>query len=169
MRGVSARMCWRSDKGAALTEFALVAPILLFLIFAVAELGHFIAYSNAVETAAREGARYGSAVGIGPNGVAQYIDCMGIRDAAREKINLVTLADGDISISYDSGPGTATEPFDCNSGPFPTVFDVGNGERVVVTVSTNYSPLVNLPFVGGLLNSTIVEADGSRSIFPEGI
>lgn len=108
----------RDTRGVAMTEFAIIMPMLFALIFGIVEFGHFVAYSNAVETAAREGARYGSAVGIGPNGALQYLDCLGIRDAARAKINLVTINNPDVSVTYDEGPGTGSESYNCNSGPF---------------------------------------------------
>lgn len=157
----------RDMRGVAMTEFAIIMPMLLALIFGIVEFGHFIAYSNAVETAAREGARYGSAVGIGPNGLLQYIDCVGIRDASRTKINLVTINNPDVSVTYDEGPGTGFEPYNCNSGPFPAISDVANGGRVIVSITVAYDPLLdNLPLVGPLLNGVSVTAVDRRSIYP---
>ena len=57
---------WRkakSDRGASLVEAAVVAPLLILLAFGAAEFGFmFLDYLN-VSSAAREGARVGSAVG----------------------------------------------------------------------------------------------------------
>lgn len=160
----------RDTRGAALTEFAIIMPMLLALIFGIIEFGHFVAYSNAVETAAREGARYGSAVGIGPNGEPQYIDCIGIRDAAQANINLVTIAYDDVSVTYDEGPGTGSESYNCNSGPFPAISDVANGGRVIVSITVPYDPLLdNLPLVGPLLNGATVTGVDRRSVYPENL
>ena len=157
----------RDERGVAMTEFAIIMPMLLALVFGIVEFGHFIAYSNAVETAAREGARYGSAVGIGANGEPQHIDCLGIRDAARAKINLVTINNPDVDVRYDEGPGTALEPYNCNSGPFPLVSDVANGGRIIVTITVPYDPLLDsLPLVGPLLNGVSVTVVDRRSIYP---
>ncbi len=157
----------RDTRGVAMTEFAIIMPMLFALIFGIVEFGHFVAYSNAVETAAREGARYGSAVGIGPNGALQYLDCLGIRDAARAKINLVTINNPDVSVTYDEGPGTGSESYNCNSGPFPAVSDVANGGRVIVSITVPYDPLLdNIPLVGQFLNGISVTAVDRRSIYP---
>ena len=154
-------------RGVAMTEFAIIMPMLLALILGIVEFGHFVAVSNAVETAAREGARYGSVVGIGPNGLVNYVDCIGIRDAARENINLVTIDNADVTVFYDEGPGTAQESYNCNGGPFPAVSDVANGSRIIVTVEIPYDPLLDaLPLVGKMFNSKMVGAEDRRSIFP---
>ena len=145
----------------------MVVPLLLALLLSVLEFGHYIAFTNALETAAREGARYGSAVGIGDNGLVQFVDCIGIRDAARAKINLVTVDNTDVSVEYDEGPGTAIETFNCNLGPFPAVHDIANGSRILVTIEVMYDPwLGELPVVGELLSSRLVTAVDRRSIYP---
>lgn len=52
-----------SERGASLVEAAIVAPVLILLAFGAAEFGFvFLDYLN-VSSAAREGARVGSAVG----------------------------------------------------------------------------------------------------------
>ncbi|MGZ5385058.1 MAG: TadE/TadG family type IV pilus assembly protein, partial [Acidimicrobiia bacterium] len=52
-----------SERGASLLEAALVAPLLILLAFGAAEFGFvFLDFLN-VSSAAREGARVGSAVG----------------------------------------------------------------------------------------------------------
>jgi Flp pilus assembly protein TadG len=50
----------RSQAGQALTEFALVAPILLLLVLAIADFGRIYVSLVAVEAAAREAADYGA-------------------------------------------------------------------------------------------------------------
>lgn len=48
----------RNQRGAALVEFAIAATVLLTLIFAVLELGRLLWVHNALNDAARRGARY---------------------------------------------------------------------------------------------------------------
>lgn len=47
----------RSERGAALVEFALVMPLLLLLVFGIMETGWLFAQQIEVRNAAREGAR----------------------------------------------------------------------------------------------------------------
>jgi Flp pilus assembly protein TadG len=53
--------------GQALVEFALVAPIFFLLLFAIIEGGRFILYYQALNNAAREGARYAIVHGSNSN------------------------------------------------------------------------------------------------------
>ena len=48
---------WRSDEGAQLVEFALVLPLLLLIVLAIAEFGFIFQRYEVVTNAAREGAR----------------------------------------------------------------------------------------------------------------
>ena len=48
----------RRTLGQALAEFALLAPIFLFVIFALIELGRAVYYTQILDSAARDGARY---------------------------------------------------------------------------------------------------------------
>jgi Flp pilus assembly protein TadG len=57
------RRRWHSERGAELIEFALVMPILLFIIAAIVDFGMMFRDFEVVTNAAREGAR----VGVLPN------------------------------------------------------------------------------------------------------
>src|SRR5690242_12105624 len=46
------------ERGQAMVEFALVAPIFFLLLFAIIEGGRFIFYYETLNNATREGARY---------------------------------------------------------------------------------------------------------------
>ncbi len=46
-----------SDRGAVAVEFALVAPLLLFLLFAMIGYGYMLSFRQAISQAAAEGAR----------------------------------------------------------------------------------------------------------------
>ena len=129
-------------SGQAMVEFALVLPILLLLIMGIIEFGRLLFIYSAVTTSSREAARYASASGL-PSGfstssdVERYEDCAGIRAAARRSAIAINLADSDILISYDHGPGTTVYSSTCPpSGGFTL------GDRVNVQVSYTYHPLV---------------------------
>lgn len=53
----------RSQRGQGLTEFALVAPIFLAMIFGIVDLGRVVWANNSLAGAAREAARYASVHG----------------------------------------------------------------------------------------------------------
>jgi Flp pilus assembly protein TadG len=50
---------WRSERGAELIEFAILVPILLFIIAGIVDFGMMFRTYEAVTNAAREGARVG--------------------------------------------------------------------------------------------------------------
>jgi Flp pilus assembly protein TadG len=128
-----------------LVEFALVLPLALLITLGLIEFGRMIFMYAAVTSSAREGARYGAAAGVGVNGVAQYADCKGIRDAVRRTAFLVTIPDSNISIGYDHGGDvdytTCNPPLNvANLSQF------ASKDRIHVQVWAQYTPLI--PFLG---------------------
>jgi hypothetical protein len=119
-----------------MVEFALILPILLLVILGIIEFGRLLFFYSSVTSASREAARYGSAVGE-VNGVDRYRDCAGIRDAARRVGAFAGIVDGDITIQYDDG----TNLIDAACPPGVTI-DLA--DRIVITVSKNFTPLVPL-------------------------
>ncbi len=55
----AARRARKADRGQSLVEFALTAPIFIFLFLVVFDLGRGVFIHNTLGNAAREGARYG--------------------------------------------------------------------------------------------------------------
>src|SRR3972149_637084 len=132
-------------RAQAMTEFAIALLILMVLLVGILEVGRMIFIYSAMGNASREAVRYASAVGLDDSGNAKYQYCDGIRNMARRSAYFLTLADGDIAISYDHGPGTT--PFDTCSGSVDTGVVLNSGtdpDRVLVEVPANYSPMVNL-------------------------
>jgi hypothetical protein len=126
-----------AHKGQSLVEFALVMPIFLMLIMGIVEFGRLMITYTGVASASREAARYGASVGINASGVEHYRDCDGIRDQARRVAALAPIEDSDIVIEYDN-PVTG---FYVNACP-PIVLELG--DRIVVTVSISFEPIVPL-------------------------
>jgi Flp pilus assembly protein TadG len=58
MRSGSQSRSDRRDRGQALVEFVLVAPIFFLLLFGIIDFGRYVYYVQILNNAAREGARY---------------------------------------------------------------------------------------------------------------
>ena len=151
----------KRDQGQGMLEFALVLPILLLLIFGLIEFGRLMFIFSSVSTASRESSRYGAAVGDGVGGVAKYLDCTGIKNAAVNSGRWAGVDASTVSISYDHGPGTEGSPIgSCGS------VDAGElslGDRIVITVSVPYTPLVPLVNIPAFPISSVTR----RSIIKE--
>jgi hypothetical protein len=148
---------FKMEKAQTMVEFALVFPLVLLITYGLIEFGRMIFIYTSVTSAAREGARYGTAAG---GSTPQYADCAGIQDAVRRTAFLITIPNSAITISYDSGPGTATKsncppPLD-GSNPSHIIL----GDRVVVSVNVPYSPVIK--FLG--LGSFPMHSYNARSI-----
>lgn len=64
----------RNERGAALVEFAIVAPLLILLLFGIIEFGWIFGQFNAVRHGAREAARF-AAVDGGDNNAIMAVLC----------------------------------------------------------------------------------------------
>lgn len=123
------------------------------LMMGIIEGGRILFIYSSVGAAAREASRYGAGVGSAELSEVPYKDCAGIRQAAQRigqmaGVNAADLAS--ITIQYDHGPST-TNWAQCSGNTFnPVVVDqpfAKLGDRVIVSVSINYSPVVPLvPF-----------------------
>jgi Flp pilus assembly protein TadG len=148
-----------------LVEFAIVFPLLLLLLFGVIEFGRLLTTFVTVSTASREGARYGTAIGVGGNGVEQYIDCVGIVDAALAKAVIGGLVASDVEVVWDTGPGTGVIA-DCDSTsapPDPDTTIIESGHRVSVTVEKQFTSFI--PLISNFIGSLNLESTDNRTIF----
>ena len=153
------------ERGATLLEFALVAPMLFLLLFGVIEFARLVTAYTAVWTGAREAARYATTVGDNGAGVPRYLDCVGIRDAARDKVVVVDIADTDVSVVYydlAQVPVADCDPDDVTL-PDPDATLVSSGSRVEVTVRGSFDAVV--PMVGAFIDGATLDSTQSRSIF----
>lgn len=133
--------------GQAIVEFAIALPILMVLLVGILEVGRMMFIYTAVTNASREAVRYASAVGLDDSGnYNKYNYCAGIKERARRSAYFTPLT---VTITYDHGPGTGS--FDTCSGTVDTGVVLNSGtdtDRVLVTVTANYSPMVNLIPIG---------------------
>lgn len=146
----------RRQRGQALAEFALVAPLLFIVILAIIEGGRFVFYSELLNNATREGARYAIVHGANsscpsgpaPPGETNFCDVPGdnVKAAVREAaISLVGV--GDLFVS----PPTWTN-------------HNGRGEHVTVRVDYTYDPLVKTVIGVDLIPSIPISAESTLVI-----
>ena len=140
------------EHAQALVEFAIVLPILLVILVGILEAGRMIFIYAAVNNASREAARYGSAWGLRDDGLTEkFNDCTGIREMATRSAFFVDLT---ITIYQDDGPGTTPTEY-CSGTMDADDISISSQDRVTVTVSAPYKPMVNLiPFPARDFEST---------------
>jgi len=146
----------KNERGQGTLEFAIVIPIILVLVVGIFEAGRAIWIYSAVTNASREAARYGSASGDDGSG-PRYIDCAGIRAIARQYGGPGQVVNADITITYDSGPGTSSK----GSCPIGTIV---SGDRIIVQVVGHFAPAAYVPIfsfptfnITSLTRRTIIE------------
>jgi hypothetical protein len=145
----------RKDEGATLLEFGLILPIALLLLLGLAEGARFVSEKQAITTATREAARYGSTIGV-TDGIPHYADCAAIRDRATGSTPF-DLTDTDVLITYDTGPASTPIGLCPTSGPFSDPEAIDSGDRIVVTVSKPFTS--SLPFLGSVFDMEISVTD----------
>jgi hypothetical protein len=147
----------KKSKAQAMVEFAIVLPLLMLLLYGLLEAGRILFLYSTVVTASRQAVRYGSTTGAGTNGVFRYQDCAGIKNAASRVAFLGPF--DTITIEYDTGPGYS--PFDTCDGTTDNISLVGNSNRVVVTVSEPFTPIIPLIVP---ITPRIITAKSARTI-----
>ena len=150
-----------TDRGASLVEFALTMPLLLLIIFGIAEFGRLIAVASEVETASQNAVLYAVSGGESINGIPRYADCQAIRAAAHGSTALVQPSELTVRISYDHGAGTA-EFLDCPLGSPSAAELLGAGDRIAVTVTADF--LLDIPFVSDLIGPTTLTSSHLRKL-----
>lgn len=130
------------ERGQGIVEFALAIPVLLAVLVALFEFGRAVWVLSSVYTATREATRYASTVGLTGGGTPHYVDCDGIRDVAKDFGAPGQVTDPDITITYDSGPSTASIG-SCPVNPA----DLQSGDRVIVQVIGHFEPAAFVPLL----------------------
>ena len=164
-------------RAQAMVEFAIALPVLLALLVGIMEVGRMMFIYAMVVNSSRDAVRYASAYGrsddIGNGNLLKYSNCNGIRDVANKSGFFLKLSTnptaGDIKITYDSGPGTSPIVTEVSTGnacnaatgeDADVVGKVDTGDRVTVTVTTLYKPMVKLLPIKNLT----ITATSSRTI-----
>jgi len=114
---------WHSERGAELIEFAVVMPILIFIIAGIFEFGMMFRALEAVTNAAREGARVGVLPGYNPpdiqTRVNDYLDASGLTGTRTTTVTNQTMSTGAGSFAARSVQVTYVYPFVVLSGFAP--------------------------------------------------
>jgi hypothetical protein len=148
--------------GQALVEFALVVPFFLLVLFGILDMSRFVYDSNALNEAAREGARQGTVAW-------RPIDCNGLGRVAcvktliQHRITAVGVASTDITVVCYRIPSNGTQPSDgVQADTCGATWQGGDLVRVqIATRFTLVTPLIAqflAPTVNG--NATWVTVSG---------
>lgn len=132
------------DHGQAMVEFALTIVLFLMIVFGIFEFARvFVTYSS-VYAAAREAARYGAAVEDVGADTPRYLDCDGMRAAAKRVglMGFISDPQNQIVIEYipaDSDAHLAYCPQQAGES-----YAQALGNRIKVVVTTTYQPLLGI-------------------------
>ena len=130
---------WRAEDGAELVEFAVVLPLLLFVILGIAEFGFIFQRYEVVTNAAREGAR----MAVLPGYTEADVDARVIAYATQGRLPGLTAANvtvQDVTIDLGTGPAVACK-------------------RVTVTFTHTYLFIPAMEtFFGGNFNTVVLNA-----------
>lgn len=130
------------EAGAALVEFAVLAPLLIVLIFGVVEFGYLFAQYNEIRHAAREGGRYAAV--SNPDRDGGGVGDSDVIDAVCDALNLPGGSTFDISVTAETPGGTAL-----------TGAGVTAGNTGIVTITATIPPLTNIPIITPFLPSDL--------------
>jgi hypothetical protein len=95
------RLLNRRERGQALAEFALLAPLLVVLVFGIVDVARAYNAWVTVQGAAREGARYG-VTGRSDCDMASPSRLACIQDTAREHTRPLSTNDADVAVTVRS-------------------------------------------------------------------
>jgi Flp pilus assembly protein TadG len=141
----------RPERGAAAVEFAIVAPLLFMLVFGIIDFGFGFHSWNAIENAAREGARVGATDASPTNKVT---------DITARVQSATNFLSGPVAVSVTCSINNGTAAFaPCGAGS--TWLE---GDVIRVQVSYNYNFMTPLPTMVGL-GSQLHETAVSESRF----
>lgn len=129
---------FKHDSGAAAAEMALVAPLLILIMFGSMELGHYFYSEHVVVKAVRDGARFASRQGFADytcpgNGVSSTV----VTDTQRVTRTNQVAAGGTPRLAdwtSDASVTVTATCFDNSSGTYASFYE-GTGQFPVVTVS----------------------------------
>lgn len=125
------RSCRKNRRGAAVVEFAIVAPVFFLLVFGMIEYGRLVMVQQVLTNASREGAR---------QAVLDGSTTSSVTDAVQNYLTAARISGPTIAVNPDP-PSTA-----------------GFGDPVTVTVSVPFNQVSWLPspmFLGGTTMSAV--------------
>ncbi|GAB4573838.1 MAG: hypothetical protein Kow0077_17490 [Anaerolineae bacterium] len=147
------RLSSARKQGQALVEFALILPIVLFLIFGIIDFGRLLIAYTTASNSLRSAARFATVVG--QVATRRYLDCPGMDATAR---NVVFVNAQNVTINYFKA-NDLTTPISC-----ATITDamLDNGDLLQIT-STNTVNLIT-PFLNSVWPSITLNFVAQRTI-----
>ncbi len=133
----------RDQRGVALVEFALVVPILMFLIIGIVEFGLFVDSRFVISAASREGAHY---LALHPD--KSLCD---VQAEVRKRVAPLDAATVAVRVAYydSSGSRTDADPLACPSAILPASSGTLQTYQVEVSVRYQFPAVFLLSFVPG--------------------
>jgi Flp pilus assembly protein TadG len=145
----------RSEKGASVVEFALLAPVMIFLLVGLIEIGRFTFFAILAANAARTGALYGAqtlhTADDGP-GMTQYAENDG-QNFIQWKTPIATAL-----CSVSGGAPAPCVPSSGGGPPTNTIY------YVQVQVTGQYSTIFNYP---GIPNPVTVTGNSLQRVIAQ--
>lgn len=150
-----------TEHGQALLEFALTIPILLMFVLGTIDLARILYVFSQTINASRQAVRYGIVNGLESDKL-QYLDCEGIRTAAKDVPGLANMSVAAIDVFYEDSKGTKLK--DCTPGL--TLWDVSDGDVLAVHVKSDVRPIT--PVLLMFTEKISLDYTSRRSIQGEG-
>lgn len=135
-----------TEDGSSAVEFALVAPLLIMLVFGVISFGMIFGQQLALGNAAREAARYG---------VVEGRTCAQIASSAQDAANTIGMSGTNVTVSIKRGTSAGTATSVCPSSSDPCKGST-TGDSIFVTL--DFTSQINIPLV--LTKSIGLRSDG---------
>jgi Flp pilus assembly protein TadG len=108
MRPIKLRSDIQDDAGVAVVEFALVAPLLLILVFGIIDLGRAYSTLNQIAASAREGARVAAVLPNPASGSSQTQIRQAVRKFSERQLGGTPIKDNQIFVTLDRTAATVT-------------------------------------------------------------
>jgi Flp pilus assembly protein TadG len=97
-----------NERGAAVIEFALVAPLLLILVFGIIDLGRAYSTLNQLAASAREGARFAAVLPNPSSSAAEAQIRQTVKQFSLRQLGGSPVRDDQIAVALDRNGGTVT-------------------------------------------------------------
>lgn len=131
----------RDERGVALVEFALVAPLILFLVIGVVEFGLFVTARSVISAASREGAHY---LALHPN--SSKCD---VQTEVRKRVAPLDATTVTVEAAYYDSANTRTAAPACPNMILPTPAATLRTYQVEITVNYQFPGVFIIPSLGG--------------------
>lgn len=96
------------ERGVAVVEFALVAPLLLILVFGIIDLGRAYSTLNQLAASAREGARFAAVLPNPSSSSAEAQVRQTVKQFSLRQLGGPPVRDDQIAVTLDQSVGTVT-------------------------------------------------------------